>query len=438
MTKLTKRVVDAAPPNGRDYFLWDEQVPGFGLRVFASGKRSYLVQYRAGGRTRRVTIGLHGPVTCEEARRRAMELLGEVARGGDPAEDRETNRNAMTVAQLCEAYLKAAERGLILGKGKRPKKPSTLATDRGRVTRHIVPLLGRRKVKDLTTPDVVRFMRDVAAGKTATDVKTGLRGRAIVEGGRGTATRTVGLLGGILSYAVTEGIIPANPARGVERYADGRREARLLPEHYRALGKGLELSTAKGEASAAIAAIRLLALTGCRRGEIEFLRWIEVDLKGRALRLEDTKEGKSVRPLARKAQDVLEGLPQRERFVLSGSRKDRPYTGLPKAWKRIMERALKATEEDGDEGAIRAARELQSFSPHVLRHSFASAAHDLGYSEPTIAAIVGHSGGGVTRRYIHAIDATLLAAANHVAATIAEWMGEPAGEVKGEVVPLRA
>lgn len=438
MPKLTKRIVDAAEPRGRDYFLWDEQVPGFGLRVFGSGKRSYLVQYRCGGRTRRVTIGLHGPVTCEEARRRALELLGEVARGGDPAEDRETNRNAITMAELCLAYLKAAERGLILGKGKRPKKPSTISTDRGRITRHIVPLLGRRKVKDITTPDIVRFLRDVAGGKTAVDVKTGPRGRAIVEGGRGTATRTVGLLGGILSYAVSEGIIPANPARGVERYADERREARLLPEHFRALGRALEISTAKGEASAAVTAVRLLALTGCRRGEIEYLRWVEVDFTGRALRLEDTKEGKSIRPLSRPVWEVLDELPQRDRFALPGSRPGTAYTGLPKAWKRVVARALEAAIADEDESAIRIANELQTFTPHVLRHSFASAAHDLGYSEPTIAAIIGHSGGGVTRRYIHTIDATLLAAANHVAGTIKGWMDGSAEEATGTVVPLRA
>ena len=145
----------------------------------------------------------------------------------------------MTVRQLCQAYLNACEKGLILGKSGRPKKSSTLYIDRGRIERHILPLLGGRHLRDLKAPDIARFMRDVAAGKTASDVKTGFRGRAIVEGGSGTAARTVGLLGGILSFAVSEGIIPVNPVRGVKRPADRRIEVRLTNEQYRMLGKAL-------------------------------------------------------------------------------------------------------------------------------------------------------------------------------------------------------
>ena len=148
----------------------------------------------------------------------------------------------MTIRQLCRAYLEAADKELIIGKGRRPKKSSTLYIDRGRIERHILPLLGSRAVRDLKTPDIARFMRDIATGKTAADVKTGFRGRAIVEGGAGTASRTVGLLGGILSFAVSEGIIPVNPARGVKRPADKRREIRLSADQYRALGKALEES----------------------------------------------------------------------------------------------------------------------------------------------------------------------------------------------------
>jgi integrase len=171
----------------------------------------------------------------------------------------------MSVRQLCQAYLEAAKHGLILGKRGQAKKDSTLYVDRGRITRHILPLLGNRRVRDLTAPDIVRFMRSVAAGNTATDVKTRLRGRAIVKGGRGTAARTVGLLGGILSFAVAEGVITTNPARGIKRPADQRREVRLSLEQYRALGKALAISLTDGENPTAILAIKLLALTGCRR-----------------------------------------------------------------------------------------------------------------------------------------------------------------------------
>ena len=195
MPKLTKRIVDQALPAAKDYFIWDEELPGFGLRVFASGRRSYLVQYRAEGRTRRVTIGLHGVWTPEAARKEALALLGQVARGGNPAEKRQLDVEAITVREFCDRYLADCEASLVLGKGRRPKKRSTIEIDRGRINRHIIPLLGRRKVKDLTPTDINRFLRDVVAGKTAADAKTKTHGRAIVRGGIGTGTRTVGLLG---------------------------------------------------------------------------------------------------------------------------------------------------------------------------------------------------------------------------------------------------
>ena len=215
MPKLTKRCVDAAEPKDTDFFVWDDELPGFGLRVFNSGKRSYLVQYRAGGRTRRVTIGPHGIWTPEEARREARSLLGRIAKGDNPAEEREIDRKAITVTELCQRYLTDSDHGLILGKKRQPKKPSTLLTDRGRVDRHIIPLLGSRLVKDVNTTDVNRFLKDVSAGKTKADEKTRRYGRAIVRGGQGTASRTTGLLGGIFTYAVMHGIIATNPVRGV-------------------------------------------------------------------------------------------------------------------------------------------------------------------------------------------------------------------------------
>src|SRR5207245_3587337 len=136
------------------------------------------VQYRnCSGASRRMTLGKFGVLTPDEARKMAKQTLAEAARGGDPAEKRAQDREAMTVRQLCRAYLEAAEKGLILGKRKRPKKPSTLYIDRGRIDRHILPLLGSRRVRDLTTPEIIRFMRDVAAGKTAADIKTGFPAR---------------------------------------------------------------------------------------------------------------------------------------------------------------------------------------------------------------------------------------------------------------------
>jgi integrase len=418
--KLTKRTIDTAKPNPNvDTYFWDDEVPGFGLRIKPSGVRSFIVQYRNSSTvSRRITLGKFGVLTPEQARRIAKQTLADVARGSDPAEKRAQDRKAMTVRQLCQAYLEAVEKGLVLGKGKRPKKPSTLYIDRGRIERHILPLLGSRRVRDLTPPDIVRFMRDVSAGKTADDIKTGFRGRAIVKGGAGTASRTVGLLGGIMSFAVSEGVIPTNPVRGVKRPADNRREIRLTAEQYQTLGSALEKAIAGGESSAAILGVRLLALTGCRRGEIERLRWDEVDLPGRCLRLSDSKEGKSIRPLGRDVAILLDKLPRDGRYVLNGSAPEKPFAGLPKAWARIVGKA-----------------ELPGFTPHGLRHAFASVAADLGYAEPTIASMLGHATRSITGRYVHHLDSTLIAAADKVAGQIAAMMA--GRRTSAKVVPLR-
>jgi integrase len=357
-------------------------------------------------------------LTPDEARKMAKQVLAEAARGGDPAEKRALDREAMTVRELCRAYLEAADKGLILGKRKRSKKASTLYIDRGRIERHILPLLASRRVRDLTTPDIVRFMRDVTTGKTSDDVKTGFRGRAIVKGGAGTAARTVGLLGGILSFAISEGIITTNPVRGVKRPADNRREIRLTAEQYKALSKALATAESQGESPTAIVAIHLLALTGCRRGEIERLKWDEVDLPGRCLRLSDSKEGKSIRPLGGDVVRLLAKLPQHGSYVLPGSAADKPFMGLPKAWKRIVGAAT-----------------LPGLTPHGLRHAFASIAADLGFAEPTIAALLGHGSHNVTGRYLHHLDSALLAAADKVTGEIAGMMA--GRRTSAKIVPLR-
>ncbi|MBP0447840.1 tyrosine-type recombinase/integrase [Roseomonas sp. SSH11] len=403
MARLTKRVVEAAEVRASEYFIWCDELPGFGVRIYPSGRRGYLVQYRSSGRSRRAKIGLHGRLTVDQARKEAMALLGQVATGSDPAEERATRRASLTVRELCERYLAAAEKGLILGKGGDPKKTSTLVTDRSRITRHIVPLLGSRKVADLTLADVTRFMRDVSGGKTALVEKTDrLRGKSIVVGGKGAAARTVGLLGGILSFAVSEGVIPSNPAQGVRRPADGTRTARLTPATYRQLGRALEEAGAEGENPAALACLWFLALTGCRKGEGEGLVWGEVDEAGQALRLRDSKEGVSVRPLGRAACDALPARPSSGGFVFAGRQAGTRYGGLPGAWERIARRAGL-----GEEVTL-----------HTLRHSFASTAADLNYSDATVGAMLGHASGTMTGRYIHHLDEVLVAAADRVSGEI--------------------
>jgi integrase len=400
--KLNNRnALSLLPDPSGDIYAWDDDLPGFGLRIKPSGVRSFMVQYRnSSGISRRITIGRLGVVTTEEARSLAKRVLADVIKGDDPAANRLENRRAINVRQLCDAYLAAAEKDVILGKGGRPKKASTLYVDRGRINRHILPLLGNRAVKDLTTPDIIRFMRSVAAGNTAANIKTGFRGRAIVTGGGGTAARTVGLLGGILSFAVSEGLIPVNPARAIKRPADQRREVRLSLTEYAQLGNALTIAQAKRENPSAILAIQLLALTGCRRGEVERLTWSEVDLPGHCLRLTSSKEGRSVRPIGQAAIDLLAGSNREGKFVLPGSGEGF-FTGLPKAWRRVIKEAG-----------------LDHLTPHGLRHAYASMAADLGYAEPTIAALLGHATHTMTGRYIHHVDQALIAAADAVSARV--------------------
>ncbi len=405
MTKLTKRIVDASTPSTQEYFVWDDDLSGFGLRVFPSGKRSYLIQYRIGNRTRRYSIGMHGVWTPETARREALALLGRVARGEDPAEERSELHKAISVKEFCELYVRDLNDGLILGKGGRPKKQSTIDTDIGRINRHIIPLIGTRKVKDLTKPILTKTMRDMMAGKTRRCEKSGkLRGKSIVKGGPGTAARTLGLLGGMLTYAVDLGLIDRNPAHGIKKPKDNVRDRRLSDAEYRILGEMLRQAATIQKYETTVEVIRQLALTGCRRGEILNLKWSDVDLDGSCLRLKDTKEGKSIRPIGLPVVEFLEGCataPSRT-YIFSGQGEDNPFGGFYNHWVEIF-----------------AGSPLEGVTPHVLRHSFASVANDLGFTEVTIAALLGHAKGSVTSNYIHSLDAALIMGADTLAGYVA-------------------
>jgi hypothetical protein len=269
MPKLTKSVVDAATPRDKQFTIWCSELKGFGVFVMPSGSRTYFVDYRnRDGIRKRMTIGRHGKITAEEARKLAIATLGETVKGLDPAEERVQRRKALTVKELCERYHAAAEKGLILGKGHRPKKASSLYVDRGRINRHIVPLLGNKRVQSLKPADINKFVEDVATGKSAIVEKTSKRhGKSIVKGGLGTAARTVGLLGGILTYAMKLGLIDKNPVHGIRKPADGVKERRLSDEEYRTLGQILQEKAADEQFKTAVQIIRHLTLTACRRGE---------------------------------------------------------------------------------------------------------------------------------------------------------------------------
>jgi len=423
VAKLTKQIVDAAEPKAKAYFIWDSSLLGFACRIHPTGKRVYYVDYRNphGGR-RRMTIGPHGKLTTEEARKLALQTLGDAVKGEDRALERATRRRALTVRELCDQYMEAAEKGLIFGKGRRPKKPITIAQDRARIHRHIAPLLGRKLVKDLTKADVARFIRDVTIGKTATVERTKPRGKAVVTGGAGTATRAANFLGAILAYALNEGIVETNVCHGVARKADEKRTRRMVFDEYSAFGLALREAEQAGETWQAVAGARLLALTGLRLGEVVKLRWPEVDERGGCFRLEDTKEGRSTRPVGRRAFELLATLPRIDGcpYVLPAVRGAGPFIGLKHAFRRLAKRAG-----------------LAGVTPHTLRHSFASVAGDLDYSEPTIAAMLGHAAGSVTGRYIHHLDSVLIAAASRVAARVDAAMRGESGEVVPFAVSLR-
>jgi integrase len=403
--------------------IWDSAVPSFGARRQKGPAVAYVLKFRTEeGRQRWHTIGRHGPWTPDMAREEAKRLLGDIVKGGDPAATKTAARKAPTVSELCDLYLQDAETGRLLTRRRSPKKASTLATDKGRIERHIKPLLGALKVASVSRDDIERFMHAVAEGQTAGRTKTAKkRGLARVTGGRGTASRTVGLLGAIFSYAVRHRMRADNPVHGTVRFADGRRERRLSDAEYLALGDALR----KGENAriwpAALEAARFLTLTGWRSGEALGLRWVEIDLARRTATLADTKTGRSIRPLSRAACDALRGLSRTGEPVFPASRGDGRMNGFPKFWARIAKLGTLPSD----------------ITPHTLRHSFASVAADLGYSEPTIAALVGHKGQTITSRYVHSADAVLLAAADAVADRIAVLMGAAAREAQVLHFPVR-
>jgi integrase len=408
MPKITKRTVDAAlpAPDGADHFLWDAEVKGFGLRVKSSGIKSYVLKYRIGSRTRRLTIGKHGsPWTPEEARRRAGDLLRAVNDGRDPATEKAEARRDLSVADLADLYLDE-------GPAEKPnKKPSSWVTDRSNIERHIKPLLSRKMLKSLTQADVAKFQSDVASGKSKADVRTKSRGRAVVRGGKGTAARSLAVLGAMLQFGVGRGLTPVNPARGVP-LLKGEKKERFLsdPEVARLAEAIAAMESEAAISSTAATAVRLLLLTGCRKSEILTLRWDWVDTERKCLRLPDSKTGAKVVPLAAAALELLGGLAREPSsiFVLPAAKGAGYYTGLQKDWERIRARAG-----------------LSGLRLHDLRHSFASFAVADGHPLFMIGKVLGHKQARTTEGYAHLAADPIRAVADRTAARILTAMKAP-------------
>ncbi|MBT5523060.1 MAG: integrase arm-type DNA-binding domain-containing protein, partial [Rhodospirillaceae bacterium] len=312
MPKLTKRVVDAAKadPSGH-YFIWDEEMPGFGIRILMSGKKTYQIQYRHGGRTRRNSIGMHGTVTPEEARKHARELLGRVAKGENPAEERAIHRGSATVAEVCERFM--TEYVPI------HCKESTAKEYRRSVDLFIKPVIGTRKVPDIIRSDIAKLHLD-------------LRDKPY------QANRTLGVLSILFNQCEIWGIRPdgSNPCRHVKKYAEKKRERFLSEEELKRLWDTLgECERDGSESRSACNAYRLLILTGCRMGEIQMLKWSYIREDG--IYLPDSKTGAKKVFIGKEVHDLLATIEHEKDnpFVIVGMKTGQHLTDLQRPWRRI-------------------------------------------------------------------------------------------------------
>ncbi len=407
--RLSKKAIDALQPAERRAIVWDSELPGFGLRIEESGRKTFLVRYRPGGGRnapkRFLTLGRYGNLTPEEARMAARKVLSAGNLGMDPAADRLRKRQEMTLSELCDLYLEI---------GVEHKKPLTIYGDRGRIARHIKPLLGSKRVTEIRLADVERAMKDIADGKTRADVRPGLkRSRIIIRGGQGAATRVIGLLSGIFSFAQRQGVRTDNPCRGVRRYREHAREKYLSIAQLTRLGVALNEAEQKGANATAISIIRMLAMTGARRNEIAALLWDEVDFDRACLRLRDSKTGAKVIPLGSPALELLNGITRLRQspFVFPASFGHSHFIGLKTIWDRVRKEAG-----------------FPDLRLHDLRHSFASIGLAAGDTLPMIGALLGHSNARSTARYAHLADDPKRQAAQRISSRIAEAMGNSGGE----------
>ena len=401
MPKINKQLVSALKPHPdprgpATVLTWDSELRGFGVAVGRTGVKSFVVQYRnSDGRSRRKVIGRFGLMTAEEARRIARTILGDVARGEDPGQQ-ETIAHRHTVSSICDWYLERAESRQLIGRSRRPIKPSTIAMDRSRINAHIRPLLGEWPIDELKLGDIEAAQAKIAAGVTAKPRK-GSRGGA-TKGGEGVAARAMSTLHSILEHAVRLGEIERNPARGIRRLASTPKMRWLSHAELRKLGAALREAEAEFEHPKGIAVIRLLLLTGFRRLEALSLerKWLLEEEN--AIHFATTKTGAQRRIIGQAAVDLLKAQPDTgSEFFFPADWGDSHFIGVVRVLDRVC---LKAG--------------LENVTPHVLRHTFASVAGGLGYSELTIAALLGHASRGITQRYIH-IDEPLRAAATAVA-----------------------
>ncbi|MCH7643411.1 MAG: site-specific integrase [Myxococcales bacterium] len=376
MPRLTQKLVDSLRADERDRIIFDETIPGFGVRVFRSGRKSYMIQYRSKKRTRRFTLGNCNVLTPLAARKKAQSLLADVCDGKDPAQARLEGFAAPTVADLVERYLNV-----------HAAKKKSGDEDRRNLEKDVLPVLGRHLVEAVTCRDMDKLHA------------------AIGERAPITANRVLAAASTMFGLAERWGMRAenSNPCRRIRRFRENHRE-RFLSEHELArLGSAIREFESEGHAGAGVcAALRLLILTGARKGEIRNLEWSEVDLKVAVLRLHDSKTGPKVIRLGAAAVEILAGLERKHTvMVFPGTNGTKPIE-ISDAWRRVRARAG-----------------LAGVRLHDLRHCFASVGINGGVNLEVIGALLGHTRSETTRRYAHLSDDPIREASERIDGTIA-------------------
>lgn len=389
MKKLTKTTVDAAQPGAGQRFIWDVEVKGFGLKVFPTGAKTFVFQYRnAEGQTRRYTIGRYADtLTADQARKIAKDKAHDVHAGRDPMGEKQAHRNALTVGELLDMYAKSEK---FAGNA-----ATTQATDRGRIIRHLQPLLGKVFADILTDEQVLKAHRAIKEGKTAARIKTKARGLAKVTGGEGTADKCVMLLSAAFSWAMKNKFAKSNPAASMRFAASGVRDAIVgtADDYGRMFATLQKMENEKRIRSAAADAIRFIALTGARRGEATGLRWKWVDLKSGLI----TLPPKAHKAGHRTGKPRIIALPAEAQAIIA-----RQPGGEPDAYVFRPAKGTGPMSIGGIWPAVRAEAKLPAnLGLHGLRHSIGTHLAMAGASAVELMETLGHRQISTTLRYVH-------------------------------------